>query len=133
LDSLNQARLRLEAEAVLGILEFAIADEIEIIASTVLELEINRNPFSIRREHGLQVLNLAKETITVDESVEQRAREFVSLGFAPMDALHLAAAEKGRGDYFCTCDDKIMRKAANVATLTVKVVSPLGLIEVLGK
>jgi predicted nucleic acid-binding protein len=34
----------------------------------------------------------------------------VDYGIKPLDALHLASAESGKADYFCTCDDKIIKK-----------------------
>ena len=60
LDTLNQTRLRLEAEAILGILEQVDAGVVELVSSTVLELEIARNSLAMRREHGEQVLRRAK-------------------------------------------------------------------------
>jgi predicted nucleic acid-binding protein len=30
------------------------------------------------------------------------------MGFSDMDALHIAAAEKGETDFFITCDDSIL-------------------------
>lgn len=131
LDTLNQTRLRLEAEAILGILEQVDAGVVELVSSTVLELEIARNSLAMRREHGEQVLRRATATLRVDESVESRASEFARRGLAAMDALHLAVAEKAKVDYFCTCDDKFLRRAKTIPDLRTTIVSPLELIEVL--
>jgi hypothetical protein len=46
-----------------------------------------------------------------------------------LDALHLALAEEGQVDYFCTCDDRFLKKAQALTGLKVKVVSPIILIE----
>ena len=67
--------------------------------------------------------------IEVDEQVEKRAREFNTVSIKPLDALHLALAEKARVDYFCTCDDKFMKKAMSISSLKTKVVSPIELIK----
>lgn len=115
----------------LGILEYLQNDEIELVSSTILELEIARNPLAVRREHGEQVLLRAKETIFVTDVMEERAQELIQYGLAAMDALHLAAAESGKADYFCTCDDFILRKSSDLTSLRTMVVSPLELIEVL--
>jgi predicted nucleic acid-binding protein len=131
LDTLNQTRLRLEAEAILGVLAQIEEDQIELVSSTVLELEVLRNPFPVRREHGEQVLAQATAIIVVDDQIEQRASYFVREGIKSMDALHLAAAEAAQVDYFCTCDDRFLRKAKNILQLGVTAVSPLELIEVL--
>ena len=103
LDTLNQTRLRLEAEAILGILAQVKVGNVELISSTVLELETQRNPLAIRKEHGEQILAQAKSIVVVNEQIEQRARHFVQLSIKIMDALHLAVAEAARVDYFCTC------------------------------
>ena len=131
LDTLDQIRLRVEAEAVLGILEYIVAAKIDLISSTVLQLENAQNPFPVRREHGQQTLAYAKESVFVDEHVEMRAQELVLQGIAAMDALHLAAAERANADYFCTCDDQVLRKAKNIPLSNMVVLSPLDLIEVL--
>lgn len=128
LDTLDQVRLRLEAEAVLGILEQIETGRIDLVSSTVLELETSRNPHPLRREHGEQTLRHASETIVVDTRVEERARELFQQGIAAMDALHLASAEQAAADYFCTCDDVLLRKARQIARLEIQVVSPVELI-----
>jgi predicted nucleic acid-binding protein len=133
LDTLNQTRLRLEAEAILGILAQVKVGNVELISSTVLELETQRNPLAIRKEHGEQILAQAKSIVVVNEQIEQRARHFVQLSIKIMDALHLAVAEAARVDYFCTCDDRFLRRAQSVADLQTRIVSPLELIELIEK
>jgi len=51
------------------------------------------------------------------------------VGFKGADALHLACAEAAQVDYFCSCDDRLIRRAKTVQSLQVKVVSPLELAE----
>ena len=46
-----------------------------------------------------------------------------------MDALHLASAEIGNADYFCTCDDKFLKKIKKITDLKIQVGTPLELIE----
>lgn len=129
LDTLSQTRLRLEAEAIFGVLAQVKVGNVELISSTVLELETQRNPLMLRREHGEQVLAQATTIVSVDERIEQRSRHFVQMGIKIMDALHLAVAEAAGADYFCTCDDRFLRRAKAVAGLQTRVVSPLELIE----
>ena len=45
-----------------------------------------------------------------------------------MDALHLASASTSKADYFCTCDDKFLKKAKSFEGLNTKVVSPTELV-----
>ncbi len=48
-----------------------------------------------------------------------------------MDALYLACAEAADVDYFCTCDDNLLRKAKQIALLRMRIVTPLELAKVL--
>lgn len=113
----------------LGLLAQIRAGAVELVSSTVLELETQRNPLAIRREHGEQVLAEATSIVTIDKSIEQRALHFVQVRITILDALHLAAAEAGGADYFCTCDDRFLRRAKTLADVQTKVVSPIELIE----
>lgn len=131
LDTLGQTRIRLEAEAILGVLERVESGAVELISSTVLELEVSRNTLAIRREHGEQVLSRAVSVVTINEPKENRAKEFVQRGIKAMDALHLAAAEGANADYFCTCDDRLLRRAKSFSDLHTTVVSPLELIGII--
>lgn len=47
----------------------------------------------------------------VSADVEERARLLGSLGFDPLDALHLAFAEKAEARWFVTTDDRLIKKA----------------------
>lgn len=47
----------------------------------------------------------------MDEDTEKRAIELTESGFKPVDAFHIASAEKGGADVFLTTDDKLLRKA----------------------
>lgn len=133
LDTPNQVRVMLEAEAVLGILSLCVAGLIELISSEALVYETEQNPLPIRREHGYSVLAKAKMTINVTASVKERASQFLQHSIKPLDAVHLALAEASQVDYFCTCDDQLARKAKRIRDLQVKVISPLDLIQEIEK
>jgi predicted nucleic acid-binding protein len=74
----------------------------------------------VRREYALKVLAKAVVFVSTDGYVEERARTFEAEGIKPLDALHLASAVIAEADYFCTCDDRFLKRA--------KAVSPLELI-----
>jgi predicted nucleic acid-binding protein len=76
----------------------------------------------------LEVLAKAKVFVHTDSQMEERARTFLAQGIRPVDPLHLASAVKARADYFCTCDDRFLKRAKAVDTGHTKVVSPLELI-----
>ena len=129
LDTPQHVRIALEAEAVLGILSLCAAGRIELLASEVLVYENAQNPVLIRREYGAAVLAQATTTIRATASVITRATQLVQRGVKPLDALHVAAAEAGQVDYFCTCDDTLLRQARRVEDIAVRVISPLELIQ----
>ncbi len=133
LDSVSHLRVALEAEAVLGILALCESGEVEIVSSDALVYETEQNPWLLRKEHARAVLSRAREHIKLTETTEQRAQYLVEQGFKPLDALHLAMAEAGAVDYFCTCDDRLLKTARRMRDLQVKVVSPLDLVKELDK
>jgi predicted nucleic acid-binding protein len=57
----------------------------------------------------------------------------MTFGIKPLDALHIALAESGNADYFCTCDDKLLRNAKKVKDLAVKVRNPVDLVQEIEK
>lgn len=57
----------------------------------------------------------------------------MEIGMKPLDALHIALAESGNADYFCTCDDKLIRNAKKVEGLAVKVLNPVDLVQEIEK
>jgi len=87
----------------------------------------------VRQEHARAVLARAKERVRLSNEAKQRAKQLTKLGFRPMDALHLALAEAGGAEYFCTCDDRLLRRAKNVLDLRVKVMSPVEFVQEIAK
>jgi predicted nucleic acid-binding protein len=129
LDSKTQIRVVLEAEAILGVIGLCESGEIELVSSEVLTFETNQNPKMVRREFGREVLAKASVFVSLDDQIEQRAKVFNEFGIKPLDALHLSSAEAIEADYFCTCDDRFLKKAKAIVDLKTKVVSPVELIE----
>ncbi|MBI3796436.1 MAG: PIN domain-containing protein [Deltaproteobacteria bacterium] len=128
LDTKTQPRIAVEAEAILGILTLCEAGQVELLTSDTLVFELERNPHPIRKEYALKVLTKATVFIRTDDHIEAQARAFQAEGIKPLDALHLASAVATKADYFCTCDDRFLKRAKTVDTGQTKVVSPLELI-----
>ena len=122
-------RIRLEAESILSLLELCKRGKLELISSEALELEIEKNSLATRRNYAEAALELAHTYIMLDENIEFRAEELLRLGIQPLDALHLASAEVAKADYFCTCDDRFLRRARTINDLKTVVITPLELIE----
>jgi hypothetical protein len=63
--------------------------------------------------------------------IQGRAKEMVTLGFKPLDGLHLASAIVGKAAHFITVDDGILKKKGRVTDLLVT--SPLEFVERFGE
>ena len=133
LDTPNQVRIALESEAVLGIITLCGVGQAELLSSEALLYEGEQSSLSIRREHTLAVLSKAKNFINVTEKEKLRAANLMTFGIKPLDALHVALAETGNADYFCTCDDRLLRNAKQVKDLMVKVANPVDLVQEIEK
>ena len=127
-DDRSQPRISVEAEAVLVILALCESHNLTLISSEALQFEIGRIPDQTRKDDALTILKIAKETVELTAEGEALARRLRASGLKPLDALHLAAASTAKADYFCTCDDKFLRKAKTLEGLDTTVVSPTELV-----
>jgi len=129
LDDRGQPRINVEAEAVLTILALVESGDLELPSSEVLEFEIANGPDAQRQARVRELLKLASQVVKVTDEIEAEAVTLVKSGIKPIDALHLATASGTKADYFCTCDDQLLKKGRKLKTLgETKVVSPLELI-----
>lgn len=127
LDDKSQLRIALEAEAILSILSVCDSGSHILVSSDVLLYEVDRNPHPQRKALVGEILARAEEQIAVTESIRQRAKELEHDGMKALDALHLASAEEAQVDYFCTCDDRLYKRATSRADVRVRVLAPLEL------
>jgi predicted nucleic acid-binding protein len=129
LDSKSNPRIHLESEAVLAILDLLEAGLVRLVSSEILFFEIEKNSDATSRAYALAVMSLATVHVEVGQEVQALAGSFVQQGLRPADALQLASAVQGKADFFCTCDDKLLRRARRMEVPRIRVVSPLELIE----
>jgi len=121
----TQGRIRLEAAAVLTVLEQVGHGQLLLIGSTVIQAEIDRNSDQELKASLQQLAEAATEFVLVGEEQVQRASGLQRLGFHFFDALHIACAESAGADVLLTTDDRLLRLALRVRTrLTVKVANP---------
>ncbi len=127
LDDQTQPRIFLESQVISEIFAACESGIFEIVASEILEIELNKTPSPKRRKLARRLLDLAADKILTTKGIVNRAAEFQKRGFAAFDASHLAAAEAAQVDYFCTCDDKFLRRAKAQNDLKIRVCNPLEL------
>ena len=124
-DDQSQNRVRLEAEAVLSILELAEEGKLEVAGSHIIDDELSQMPDDERREKVELLLTLAASHISLTPAIERRAMELHEWNIAALDALHLASAEGARADFFLTTDDALLRKARHhQSELKIKIENP---------
>jgi predicted nucleic acid-binding protein len=128
-DQQGQRRIQIESEAVLALLEHCRSGLSELVSSEVLFYEVENNPDLIRKAQTLAFLEMANIHQPLSDEVELRASEFVVLGLKRMDALNLASAEVAGAKFFCTCDDKLLRRSKLLTLSTLEVLSPIDLLE----
>lgn len=122
-DDQTEERVRMESEAVLVILKRCLS-EWTLIGSEAIDYEISRIPDAERRSKVERIASISREKTIVDESIVSRAREIQMQGLTPMDALHLACAERS-ADIMLTTDDEILRAAIRMsADIKVRVMNP---------
>lgn len=123
-DDWGQPRIRLEAEAVLEILDRCQNKDWQLINSFALIKEIQRTPDPNRRQQVIAALDLANRIIEQTPEVIARAQEFIQMDIKPFDALHLASAEQGQVNVFLTTDDRLLRRAKGLS-ISIPVENPL--------
>ena len=125
-DDQSQERIRLEAEAVILILNRVERKDLEWVGSEILDFELTQAPDADRVIRVSVLARFAHKKIRIDQAVEKRAWELGKLGFDAYDALHLACAEKGGVEVFLTTDDRLVRLAHRLSgVLRTSVKNPL--------
>ena len=125
-DDQSQARVSAEAEAVEHIMRMVRGGLAIWVSSTVLNIEVSRNPDADRRRDAEALLLFANEIVVPKNTEADRARQIEKQGFSPFDALHLASAEKGGVVVFLTTDDGLLRRARRrLGLLRVRVENPV--------
>ena len=123
LDDRSQLRIAVESEIILNVLSLIEAKKIDLLTSEILLYEANKISNIFLKEFTLKVLSKRAEFVELDDTIENRSKAFINSGIKPIDALHLASAEKMEADFFCTCDDNFLKKAVKINDLKIKAVS----------
>jgi len=124
-DDQSQPRIRLESEAVLGLLA-AESDSLRFVRSMALWLENEQNPLPTRAARVRRWLDTPQPGVAAS-AVVSRTSDLMKLGFKNFDALHVASAEAASADVLATCDDRLIA-AARKAGPSIKV-RILGVVE----
>jgi hypothetical protein len=125
-DDQSQERVRMEAEAVKSILLMNDARKCVVVGSDVIDFEIGQMNDPERYLELTTIAHNLVDRVVSQESDRERGRQIEGLGFDPMDALHLACAEKAGVAVMLTTDDMLIRRASrHAAALKVRVANPM--------
>ena len=129
-DDQTQARVHLEAEAVLAVVSEIERGRLQLLHSEVVDLEIANAPDAKRRERLQALIPRRHRFVRHEPPMSARALELERRGFAGIDALHLACSEAADADVFLTTDDRLLRLAVrHEKLLRVAVANPLAWIQ----
>ena len=123
-DDMRDDVVRMEAEAVIAIIDRCESGEWEFCASDILFDEIDNNPNFDRKQKVFILYQSAKRYIGLTTEIVSRAKELEQFKLKAYDALHLASAEIGKVDVFLTTDRKLIN-AAERSDIAIKVKNPL--------
>ena len=74
-------------------------------------------------------MKLASKIAPIQPSTKALSEQIIALGVKPFDALHAAVAIENKVHYFCTCDDKLLKKLKSLDIRgDTQFVSPLELV-----
>lgn len=114
-DDQEQARVHMEAEAVIAILEGAKRGDWTLIAGEILYLELEQMPDPQRKNRVLRLTPDPESSIFLNDAIIDQATAWVSAGVKDTDALHVASAELGGADVFLTTDDRLLKRIRETA------------------
>lgn len=123
-DDQTQVCVRHEADAEPSVLDLLMLGQCNLAGSVISYAEASGTANGDRRANVLNLLSKADPPILVDDNVEAESVRIQRYGVHEPDALHLAAAEAGKVNYFLTYDDDLFRKARAIG-LSVKVLNPV--------
>ena len=122
-DDLQNKKIRLEADAVLSILDRCSRDW-ELVASVAVSDEISFIPDVEKRLKVEQKLALVTDYIPLDEEIFNQVLIFQKAGIRLYDSIHLACAER-RKAILLTTDNRIIKIANTFPGITIPVKNPV--------
>ena len=129
-DDQTQAKIQMETNAIMDIINYSKENNCLIYSSAIVELETKKNGIPDKKNLVLIFYNSIKPNkIQFDTSVINRAKELlVRYNIKRKDALNIAYCELENIDYLLSTD-KLFINASKRAILNLKVMNPRDFIE----
>lgn len=111
-DDQSQLSVAMETESKLHIQNLIKDQKLELIGSYILDYEVSRNPFEMRRQsitHFVQ--NHMKGYVGSEraDAIKPIAEEMMKNGIKEKDAYHVASAIYAKCDYFISTDKRLLK------------------------
>lgn len=123
-DDQSQLTVSIESQTKLFVQELIKNGKVDLIGSYVLDYELSRNPFEMRRRAiDLFIKEYMKGYVGFERDVviAPLANEIMQTGIKEKDAFHLAAAIYAECDYFISTDYRLLKYKTN----KIKLVTPV--------
>ncbi|MDR1231853.1 MAG: PIN domain-containing protein [Spirochaetaceae bacterium] len=116
-DDQTQDKIRIESDAVIGILFKCFYGSWKLIGSDIVEYEIMKTPDLHKRNKAMNLYSVKKEKIDFNDVIEARALKIQKYGLKPFDSLHFASAEYGNVDVLLTVDKDFIKNSRKVSSI----------------
>jgi len=123
-DDQSQDKVRLETEAIIGILQRCENIEWELVGSDIIKLEIEKNQDYVKKQKVLLLYKGIAEEIKYNAQIRIRAAQLRENGAKLLDSLHLASAEYAEVDVFLTTDARLLKFAVR-SDLRIRIENPV--------
>ena len=124
-DDQSQDKIRMESEAIAGILKrCTIPNGWILVGGDIIVLEASKNKEAIKRQKILWLHNGAKIKTNYNIEIKLRAEYFRTFGVKLFDSLHMASAEYILANVLLTTDKQFINAAAR-SDAKIKVMNPL--------
>jgi hypothetical protein len=110
-DDQTNYKIRIETDAIIGILFKCLYGQWKLIGSDIIEYEINKIPDLNKRNKVLNLYSLNKGNIELNDKIKSRALEVQKYGLKPLDSLHFASAEYKNANVLLTVDKDFLKNS----------------------
>jgi hypothetical protein len=123
-DDQTQDKIRIESDAIMGILFKCFYGSWKLIGSDIVEYEIMRTPDLNKRNKALNLYSVKKEKIDFNDAIKTRAIEIQKYGLKSFDSLHFASAEYRDVDILLTVDKDFIKYSRDIDSI-LRVENPI--------
>ena len=124
-DDLTQEKIRLEAEALLLIMNKILNNKYKLYGSPAIKFELSRMTNDYKKKKVTMLYSsMKKEFLEYDEKINIRAKALGAFNIKYFDALHIAFCEFYQVDYMLTTD-KVRMNAVKRSDVTIRIMNPI--------